>query len=55
MAVLQIKGRSAGGRQLRQTVAQQKVKVITQSQNVTMDLTKHASGVYHVRVISEEV
>jgi hypothetical protein len=35
-------------------VARENVTITAQSQNVTMDVTKHASGVYHVRVISED-
>jgi hypothetical protein len=35
-------------------VANQSVTVMNQSENVTIDVTKHASGTYHVRVISED-
>jgi len=35
-------------------VANQSVTVMNRSENVTIDVTKHASGVYHVRVLSEE-
>jgi hypothetical protein len=35
-------------------VANQSVTVMNQSENVTIDVTKHASGTYHVRVISAD-
>jgi hypothetical protein len=35
-------------------VTKQSVNVMNASENVTMDVTKHASGVYHVRVVSED-
>jgi hypothetical protein len=35
-------------------VAQQSLTVVASTENVRFDISRHASGVYHVRVVSED-